>query len=286
MPSQLPNLEVIPSSTPNEVRTSCCPWLPTGWGFPTSLGLFAGVALTVLVGGAFLAGRHSASSSLPNDVSHAGDNLFGLSNGQLPPEILAATASHGGSNMAVCTGQVAENGEGFFALDFITGELKGWVFNPVRGNVGLFNINVQPQLGPVSKNPEYLLVTGAAASAQIGGNLRTGGSLIYVVDMRSGFFAAYSVPWDRSIENGSGNQLNPFVFVTGGQIRDSMAGGAKKPAGGPAAAPGAKKPNDPNAAGKPADPNNANANNANGNNANPNNAGNANPNNNNNRQKK
>jgi hypothetical protein len=247
-----------------------------------SVGIACGIALTLLTGIAFFVGRQSASLDLETDAISSRNDQVGFSIAQLPPEFLAATASHGGSNMAVCTGQVAENGEGFFALDFVTGDLKGWVFNPVRGNAGLFMTNVQSQLGPVSKNPEYLLVTGAAASAQIGGNLRTGGSLVYVVDMRSGYFAAYSVPWDRSVENGSGNQMNQFVFVTGGQIRESMAGGAKKPAGGPAVAPGAKKGGDANAAAKPADPKDANANNQN---ANANNGNNANPNNN-NRQKK
>lgn len=271
MSTPTPNLEVIASSTEGQMRTPCCNWMPIG------LALLSGVALTLLTGIAFYAGRQSANLDFESDLKSSAINPSGFSRDQLPPEFLAATASHGGSNMAVSTGQVAENGEGFFALDFVTGDLKGWVFNPARGNAGLFMTNVQSQLGPVSKNPEYLLVTGVAMSAQIGGNLRTGGSLVYVVDMRSGYFAAYSVPWDRAVENGSGNQMNSFLFVTGGQIRDSMAGGAKKPAGGPAAAPGAKKPNDPNAPAKPADPNNANPNNANGNNANPNN---------NNRQKK
>lgn len=265
MTSQNPRLEVVETPVLGAASRPCCPWVPIG------VGLVSGFACMLLIAVAFMVGRQSTS-------------LNSLSTDRLPPEWLSATASHGGTNMAVCTGQVAENGEGFFALDFVTGDLKGWVFNPVRGNAGLFMTNVQSQLGPVSKNPEYLLVTGAAASAQIGGNMRTGGSLIYVVDMRSGYFAAYSVPWDRSIENGSGNQMNSFIFVTGGQIRDSMAG-AKKPAVG-APAPGAKKGNDPNAAAKPAEPNNANGNNANGNNANPNNANNANPNNNNNNRPK
>jgi hypothetical protein len=35
--------------------------------------------------------------------------------------------------MAVCTAQVGDDAEGFFALDFITGDLKGWVYYPKMG---------------------------------------------------------------------------------------------------------------------------------------------------------
>jgi hypothetical protein len=258
MTTQNSQLDVISSLNDQGAKPSCCRWMPVAWG------VFGGVALTLVVLTAFFLGRQSANTG--NELG-ADSNPFQWNADHLPPEVLAATGSHGGSNMAVCTGQVGETSEGFFALDFTTGDLKGWVFNPAKGNFGLFMTNVQQQLGPISKNPEYLLVTGQAASAQLGGNMRTG-CLIYVVDLRSGVFAAYTAPWDRSIENGNGNQMFPLQVVAFNQIRESMGSGVKKPADKaappkkpePNAKPGDAKPGDANNAANP-NPNNNNNNN-------------------------
>jgi hypothetical protein len=222
----------------------------------------AGVALTVLLGFAFLAGRQSTTISgleLPL-VSNVGNSTNEVPAARIHPEFLSATASHGGSNMAVCTAYIDEHAEGFFALDFTTGDLKAWVYYPKAGQFGgLFMTNVQAQLGS-AKNPEYLLVSGSAASAPTGSNIRAAGSLIYVVDMRSGFFAAYSIPWDRSRENSLSEQWGPIVFMSGGKVREPSAG-AKKPVAPPAAAgAGAAKP-DPNAPAAPKPDPNANPNN-------------------------
>ena len=159
--------------------------------------------------------------------------------------------------MAVCTAQIGDDAEGFFALDFITGDLRGWVYYPKQGAFGgMFMTSVKAQLGQ-SKNPEYLLVSGSTFGARIGGNVKLAQSLIYVVDTRSGFFAAYTAPWNSSLESSSGApQGGQMIFVSGGQIRESDSG-VKKPTA-PVAGPGAvAKPGaaDPN---KPANPNNKN----------------------------
>ncbi len=232
-------------------------------------GLLGGIALTLLLVVAFWFGRQTAV-----DVSKQ-STLNSVPKDRIPPEFLSASGSHGGSNMAVCTGMVGDDAEGFFALDFLTGDLKGWVYYPKQGAFGgLFMTNVLQQLGPTSKNPEYLLVSGQTSSVAIGGNVRLAGSLIYVVDMRSGFFAAYTAPWNKSLESSAGApQGGQLIFVSGGQIRESMLG-ARKPvtpqqlgagaqgannqgAANPGAIPGAAAnpgpANDPN---KPANPNN------------------------------
>ena len=212
----------------------------------TMVGLISGIALAVLLGFAFFLGRQSVTDS-PDSRS-----WNGIPTSKVPLELLSATATHGGANLAVCTAQVGDDAEGFFSLDFNTGDLKGWVYYPKLGKFGgLFMTNVQAQLGQ-SKNPEYLLVSGGTFGARLTGNVKLAQSLIYVVDTRSGYFAAYSAPWNSSMENSAGAaQMAPMIFMDGGQIRDPSAG-AKKPnapmPGAAAPAPGTKTsdPNDPN----------------------------------------
>lgn len=176
------------------------------------------------VAGAFLWGRSTASKP---------ENSFGnIPLNRIHPDMLSATATHGSSNLAVCTAPVDDDAEGFFTLDYLTGDLKGWVYYPrMAAFGGLFATNVQAQLGQ-SKNPEYLLVSGAAAPAPTGGNTRPAASLIYVVDTRSGQFAAYTIPWNRSVESSGAPQMGQFVLVGGDAIRGPVAAGggaAKKP---------------------------------------------------------
>ena len=215
----------------------------------TMVGTISGIALAMLLGFAFFLGRQSVTDSY--DPS----SWNGIPASKVPPELLSATATHGGTNLAVCTAQVGDDAEGFFSLDFTTGNLKGCVYYPKLGKFGgLFQTNVQAQLGQ-SKNPEYLLVSGGTFGARLTGNVKLAQSLIYVVDTRSGYFAAYSAPWNSSMENSAGAaQMAPMIFMDGGQIRDSMAG-VMKPAvpmpNAAAPAPGAKAP-DPNDPNKPA----------------------------------
>ena len=218
------------------------------------VGLLCGIALSIMLGAAFWIGRQTTN----NLVEQSSWN--GIPRDRVPPEFLSASATHGGTNMAACTAMVGDDAEGFFTLDYLTGDLRGWVYYPKLLTFGgMFYTNVQPMLGQ-SKNPEYLLVTGETASKQFGGNVRAARSLIYVVDMRSGYFAAYTVPWNVSLENSSGSpQGGQFILVSGGQVRESFAG-VKKPltpipnAVAPAAKiPGAADPAVPN---NPANPNN------------------------------
>ena len=225
-----------------------------------AMGLAAGVVLTFLIGVAFYAGRQSKL------LDQATWN--GIPTHRLPPELLSASGSHGSVNMAVCTAQVDENVEGFFALDYLTGNLMGWVYYPRQQQFGgQFMTNVMNQLGPTSKNPEYLLVSGGAAPTSMGGNVRPAASLIYVVDMRSGYFGAYTIPWSRTSENSAMPQGGPILFVGGGQIREPWGLGNKKPAAPPPAGanafgPGAPAGNNPAAPGGAVkkDPNNPDAN--------------------------
>ncbi len=228
----------------DDAKSSCCR-LPYVVG-----GLFCGVVLTILFGAAFWIGRQSATDR------DGQASWMGIPVDRVPPDLLSASASHGGTNMAVCTALVGDDAEGFFALDYLTGDLRGWVYYPKQGVFGgMFMTNVVPQLGQ-SKNPEYLLVSGVTAAARLGGNVRLAQSLIYVVDTRSGFFAAYTVPWNSTLESSAGApQMGQMIFVNGGQIRESNAGVKRPVAPMPNAGAAAKNPGvDPADPNKPAEP--------------------------------
>jgi len=157
----------------------------------------------------------------------------------LPPELLHASATHGGSNLAVATGAIDENSEGIFFLDFITGDLQCWIYYPRTGAVGAkYVTNVTVQL-PGGKNADYLMVTGGFIAQQAGSNTRLSHTLVYVVDVRSGLFATYGVPWNRSLENSGQPQMGQLVAVGGGQFRNPTGGAA------PIAVPPANPANPP-----------------------------------------
>lgn len=244
MSTQNSQLEIIESP-----KSHCCDL--TYW----TGGLFCGIALTIVLGLTFWAGRQSA----PLDESLSWNSI---PRNRIHPDLLSATSTHGGTNMAVCTAAVGDDAEGFFTLDYLTGDLRGWVYYPKQGAFGgMFATNVIPQLGQ-SKNPEYLLVSGYTAPARLGGNVKLAQSLIYVVDTRSGYFAAYTAPWNSTLESSAGApQSAQMIFVSGSQFRESNAGVKKPivpmPNAGAAAPrnPGAADPVDPN---KPANPNNPN----------------------------
>lgn len=256
-------------------------------------GVLMGAGLFATLGGAFWAGRWSADRDLDASagrmsVPFSGDRIAAseISADRIHPDFkaewLRATATHGGTNLAVCTASAGEEAEGFFALDFLTGDLKGWVYYPRMGGFGgLFATNVIQYLGPSGKNPEYLLVSGSTHSAPSGGNMRAANSLLYVVDAKLGTFVAFTIPWNRSMESSGVQQMNTLLPVGGDIIRPMVGPGQRKA---PALDPNQKANQDPNNQNN-ANPNNANpngnANRVNQNQANPNNANpnNANPNN-------
>lgn len=242
----------------------------TRFGKTFWIGLCSGVALCAMLASSYFVGRWSASSAalveLESSKSIPGNRLHP----DLPVEWLKATATHGGANIAVCTAAAGEEAEGFFALDFLTGDLKGWVYYPrMQAFGGLFATNVIQYLGTAGgKNPEYLLVSGASASGPTGGQVRAAQSLIYVVDVKLGTFVAFAIPWNRAMENSGVAQMNTLLPIGGDAIRPMTNAGQRKA---PALDPNQKANQaNPNAANPPNQANpNANPN-VNPNQANPN----------------
>ncbi|MCY3006907.1 MAG: hypothetical protein NTV29_13145 [Planctomycetota bacterium] len=241
----------------------------TRFGKTFWIGLCSGVALCAMLATSYWLGRLSSNSAPEQQLVSSKSIPGNRVHPDLPVEWLKATATHGSANIAVCTAAAGEEAEGFFALDFLTGDLKGWVYYPrMQAFGGLFATNVIQYLGTAGgKNPEYLLVSGASASGPTGGQVRASQSLIYVVDVKLGTFVAFAIPWSRAMESSGVAQMNTLLPIGGDAIRPMTNAGAQRKA--PALDPNQKA----NQANPNANPNQANPDanpNANPNQANPN----------------
>lgn len=101
---------------------------------------------------------------------------------------------------AVCTAPIEGGFEGFFMLDFQTGDLSGGVLNQATGTfTGTFRKNVLADLGfepGAAKQPRFLLVSGMSnVRRSQAGPLAS--SVLYVTDSSTGATAAYGIPWTQ-----------------------------------------------------------------------------------------
>ena len=125
--------------------------------------------------------------------------VVGLAAGRLWfPERVQALTSLADESFAVCT--VPLGGvEGFFILDFETGDLSGGVISPATGRfTGAYKHNVLQDLGfkaGQAKNPRFLLVSGAA-ELQTGGAAQFAPAVLYITDSSTGATAAYGIPFN------------------------------------------------------------------------------------------
>ena len=140
--------------------------------------------------------------------------LSGDSNVQLPPVQLNATATNSSNSFAMATGPVTSGMEGVFFLDYLTGELQGWVMNPRNARLGgRFRHNVIQDLGvEQGKKPKFLMVTGLANFRAQGSN-RLSNCVIYVCDANTGRFVAYALPWNRNAANNNVTQIQPMIKI-------------------------------------------------------------------------
>ncbi len=139
-----------------------------------------------------------------------------------PQTLLNATATHGGTTMAMATGPIAGGVEGLFLLDYITGELTCSVLNPRTGALGgAFRANVVADLGvEQGKQPQYLMVTGAATFRTQGGNVQPAQSVVYVADANTGRYVGYWLPWNRQAESYNFTQASPMIVLGKGTARN------------------------------------------------------------------
>jgi hypothetical protein len=112
--------------------------------------------------------------------------------------VARAMSSLADESFAVCTTSMDGATEGFFLLDFETGDLTGGVLHQ---NTAKFTVsyrhNVLKDLGfkpGQVKNPRFLMVPGRMAFTGAAGN-RVAQSVIYVTDASTGVTVAYGIPW-------------------------------------------------------------------------------------------
>lgn len=111
-----------------------------------------------------------------------------------------ALGSLASDTFAACTCPMDLNAEGFFILDFLTGDLMGGVINPQAG-VGkftrMYSHNVLADLGvkaEAARQPRFLLLAGGMNFVGPGANTMAQ-SVLYVTDVATGVTAAYAIPW-------------------------------------------------------------------------------------------
>ena len=124
---------------------------------------------------------------------------------------------------AVCTVPLDIGIEGFFMLDFQTGDITGGVLSPATQKFGVGSRhNVLKDLNfkaGKAKSARFLLVSGALVFAGQTGNTLAP-SVLYVTDASTGLTVAYGIPWVP----GAGGLRNPLVALDGINAR----GGSEK----------------------------------------------------------
>lgn len=140
--------------------------------------------------------------------------------GQLP-RVFAVT-SQSDESFAVCTVPLDVGVEGFFMLDFETGDLSGGVLNSATAQfAAAYKYNVLKDLGfkaGQAKNPKFLLVSGVAEPRR--GTVPLASSVLYVTDSSTGTTAAYGIPWNAQ----QPQMVAPLVLL---DIARPRGGGAK-----------------------------------------------------------
>jgi hypothetical protein len=154
----------------------------------------------------------------------AGWGYFENGKMQLLERQLHAAATHGADLLAIATGEIDEDVEGVFFLDFITGDLTCQVLNARTGLLGgVFRQNVVADLGiEQGKQPKYLLVTGNLDNRPNISNVRPAKSLVYVADSNTGRYVAYVLPWNPQLANAGGRQAAAMIPIGRGSARNAI----------------------------------------------------------------
>lgn len=120
-----------------------------------------------------------------------------------------AVSSLADESFAACTAHVEGGVEGFFILDFETGDLSGGVINPATSKfVRSYRHNVLKDLGFKAgrvKKPKFLMLSGGMSYAGPAANT-LGGSVLYVTDVSTGVTVAYGIPWNSQQAGAAGVQ--------------------------------------------------------------------------------
>ena len=146
-----------------------------------------------------------------------------------PPGRVQAVSSLADESFAACTAPVTGTMEGFFILDFETGDLSGGVLSPTTMKFAVaYRHNVLRDLGFKAgkvKNPKFLLLSGVASFAGQGA-AQMGQSVLYVTDVATGVTAAYGIPWNEQARPGTSPVMAELVLL---DVAKPRGGGGKAP---------------------------------------------------------
>jgi hypothetical protein len=139
-----------------------------------------------------------------------GLNIQGL----WPSAPLHASATHGIDKFAIATGQVDNSVEALYFLDFLTGDLRAAVFNPRLGKfMSFYTRNVAGDFQNAGRNSGYLLVTGAVNIPRQANKFQFAQSIVYVAEASTGIVAAYTIPWNSSLQAAEKPQWGAFQLL-------------------------------------------------------------------------
>jgi hypothetical protein len=130
----------------------------------------------------------------------------------------------GGETFAACTASIDNATDGFFLLDFETGDLTGGVLNP---NTAKFTVayrhNVLKDLGfKPGGAPKFVMVAGRMSFGGTAGN-RMGQAVIYVTDASTGVSAAYGIPWSSQQSTGGRAGVSALTLLDVARPRGGVA---------------------------------------------------------------
>ena len=148
-----------------------------------------------------------------------GLNLEGL----WPTAPLHASATHGIDKFAIATGLVDSGVEALYFLDFLTGDMRAAVINPKTGKFNSFYTrNIAADFGGAGRNSGYLLVTGSVDMPRGANKFQYAESIVYVAEAGTGQVAAYTIPWNSSLQAAGTTQYGEFVPLDVQQFRTAF----------------------------------------------------------------
>lgn len=156
-----------------------------------------------------------------------GLNLEGI----WPTAPLHATATHGIDKFAIATGHVDAGVEALYFLDFLTGDMRAAVINPKTGKFNsFFTRNIATDFGGAGRNSGYLMVTGSVNMPRGSNNFQFAESIVYVAEASTGVVAAYTIPWNSSMQAAGRMQYGEFQRLDVQPFRTAFVRDEPKPA--------------------------------------------------------
>lgn len=168
------------------------------------LPILSSVTVIAVCTAVYYAGRNSQLESLR-------ENSF-----DALPLVNASASANVGEKYSIATGSVSDDAEGFFVLDHNSGLLQCSVIYPRSGRfMGHFSVNIGDALGTAGKGGNYLVVTGQASFPRAS-NRPAAPTIVYVLDVTTGNFACYGIPYDRGAETSNRPQQRDMILINTG----------------------------------------------------------------------